>query len=175
MPVDLQVFARHDYSGSPQLANVTAVADQLLSALHQPSVIRAIEAANQPGRSSADVQQCFSSAASQLGFRSECRGLFAAYQSGLRPDYYLPLGDTGIILEVERGKTTTNNMDMLDFWKVHLCPSAHYLFLFVPKALKHNPDMRPANQHALVARRLKHFFDSPKNYTNVRALFLFGY
>ena len=24
-------------------------------------------------------------------------------------------------MEVERGKTTTNNKDFLDFWKCHLC------------------------------------------------------
>jgi len=39
----------------------------------------------------------------------------------LRPDYFLKLDDTGILLEVERGKTTINNMDLLDFWKCHLC------------------------------------------------------
>lgn len=175
MPVDLQVFARHDYVSSEEFVDVQRIAEQLLDSLREPLVAAAIDAANQPGQSSGEVQNCFGDAASRLGFRSEHRGLFASYQSGLRPDYYLALGATGIILEVERGKTTANNMDILDFWKVHLCPSAHYLFLVVPKALKHNNDMRPVNQHAIVGRRLKNFFAEPRNYTNVRALFLFGY
>ena len=29
-------------------------------------------------------------------------------------------------------------MDLLDFWKCHLCHHADYLFLMVPQALKHN-------------------------------------
>ncbi len=93
---------------------------------------------------------------------------------GLRPDYYRPLGDTGIILEVERGKTTTNNMDLLDFWKCHLCGRAHYLFLLVPQELRHNPGMNPKREFQSVARRLSRFFE-PGFHTNVRGLFLFGY
>ena len=57
------------------------------------------------------------------------------YENKLRPDYYRPLETSGILLEVERGKTTTNNMDLLDFWKCHLCRHADYLFLMVPQAL----------------------------------------
>ena len=49
----------------------------------------------------------------------------------LRPDYYCALGETGILIEVERGKT---NMDILDFWKCHICDRAEYLFLIVPQA-----------------------------------------
>ena len=48
----------------------------------------------------------------------------------------MPLADTGIILEVERGKTTINNMDLLDFWKCHICAHADYLFLMVPTELR---------------------------------------
>ena len=46
------------------------------------------------------------------------------------------VGSSGILLEVERGKTTINNMDFLDFWKCHLCEHAHYLFLLVPQELR---------------------------------------
>lgn len=42
---------------------------------------------------------------------------------------------SGIILEVERGKTLMNNMDLLDMWKCHICEHARYLFSIVPKAL----------------------------------------
>ena len=79
-----------------------------------------------------------------------------------------------MLLEVERGKTTINNMDLLDFWKCHVCPQAHYLFLLVPVALRQNPTMFPRNEFLTVCRRLSRFF-SPRTYTNVRGLCLFGY
>jgi len=94
--------------------------------------------------------------------------------SALRPDYFMPVGDTGIILEVERGKTTINNMDLLDFWKCHICTQAHYLFLLVPTALRQNLTMPARNEFVAVSKRLATFFE-PSNYTNVRGLFLFGY
>ena len=81
---------------------------------------------------------------------------------------------SGILLEVERGKTTTNNMDLLDFWKCHLCKQADYLFLMVPQALKHNDAMTPKKEYASVVKRLKTFF-APGNATNVRAVHIFGY
>lgn len=79
-------------------------------------------AANQPGRSSGEVQNVFLKQARELGFRDESKGLFKEYTSALRPDYFLPLADTGIILEVERGKTTINNLDLLDFWGPYHVP-----------------------------------------------------
>ncbi|MEZ5348122.1 MAG: hypothetical protein R2714_02825 [Microthrixaceae bacterium] len=106
--------------------------------------------------------------------RDESKGLFKTYQSALRPDYYLPISDTGIILEVERGKTTINNMDLLDFWKCHICEHADYLFLMVPSELRQNQTMSPRREYATVARRLESFF-RPDNYTNVRGLVLIGY
>ena len=86
----------------------------------------------------------------------------------------MQLDGTGILLEVERGKTTTNNMDLLDFWKCHISGNANYLFLLVPKALRHNEAMTPKKEYAAVARRLRQFF-IPGKYTNVRGLCLFGY
>jgi hypothetical protein len=92
----------------------------------------------------------------------------------LRPDYFLPLGDTGVLIEVERGKTTINNMDLLDFWKCHICAHAHYLILLVPTELRQNPTMSPRREFVTVRNRLASFFEDG-NYTNVRGLFLFGY
>lgn len=83
------------------------------------------------------------------------------------PNYFHPLGTTGILLEVERGKTTTNNMDLLDFWKCHICGVACYLFLLVSKALQHDPEMTPKRESSAVQHRLAEFFN-PSNYTNVR-------
>lgn len=160
-----------------EVQRVTDLAVRLLDHLNEPQAQLQIAAANQPGGSSALVQAVFARQAAELGFSSEKKGLFAAYKSALRPDYYLPLPEfqTGIILEVERGKTTTNNMDLLDMWKCHLCETAHHLFLLVPLALQHNPIMSPKHEFAAVTKRLATFFEPPSNYVNVRTCWVFGY
>jgi hypothetical protein len=146
----------------------------LLEHLRTPEAEARVATANQPGASSRGVQDVLTAFARELGFVDEHVGLLASYESAVRPDYFLRLGDTGILLEVERGKTTINNMDFLDYWKCHLCEHAHYLFLLVPKELRQNPEMAPRREYASVMRRLEHFF-RPRNYTNVRGLFVFGY
>jgi hypothetical protein len=75
---------------------------------------------------------------------------------------------------IERGKTTINNMDLLDFWKCRLCQAADYLFLMVPQELRQNPTIAPRKEYAFVVKRLASFFE-PGNYTNVHGLFVFGY
>ena len=77
-------------------------------------------------------------------------------------------------MEVERGKTTINNMDFLDFWKCHLCEHANYLFLVVPQELRQNAAMRPKREYNAVVKRMGSFF-TPRNHTNVRGLHIFGY
>jgi hypothetical protein len=146
----------------------------LLAHLNTPEALDLMLAANLPGMSSAQVQATFLPFATELGFTSEAKGLFLEYENKLRPDYFRPVGESGILLEVERGKTTTNNMDLLDFWKCHLCRHADYLFLMVPQALKHNPDMTPKREYNSVVKRLKTFF-MPGNITNVREVHIFGY
>lgn len=168
-------FAQTPVIGTPEHDAVVAIADSLHAHLATAEAAALILEANQPGRSSADVQNVLLDHALALGLTSESKGLFADYlSSALRPDYYLPLDDTGVILEVERGKTTINNMDLLDFWKCHICRHAHYLILLVPTQLRQNPTMSPRNEFASVSKRLSSFFEED-NYTNVRGLFLFGY
>jgi len=174
MPVLLTQFVQTPLEGGDEWRQVSALAGALLQELNSDATIQGIMLANQPGISSARVQAAFKGAAEALGFRSEARGLFSESISGLRPDYFRALDGTGILLEVERGKTTTNNMDLLDFWKCHICPHAHYLFLLVPQSLRHNPGMTPKREYETVGRRLAQFFE-PGRYTNVRGLCLFGY
>ena len=150
------------------------ISDKLLTHLNTPEALKLMLAANLPGLSSAQVQATFLPFAIDLGFTSEAKGLFLEYKNQLRPDYYRSVEDSGILLEVERGKTTTNNMDLLDFWKCHLCTHAHYLFLMVPQALKHNDTMTPKKEYNSVVKRLETFF-LPGNETNVRAVHIFGY
>lgn len=175
IPIEMRSFHVESIANSSELGEVDSIARRLLAHLNSPEALRSISTANRPGASSREIQNVFGEFAHTLGFMDESRGLFDSYEtSALRPDYFLRLKDTGILLEVERGKTTINNMDLLDFWKCHLCTHAHYLFLVVPRALRQNPTMSPRNEFASVAKRLGTFF-KPRNRTNVRGLFLYGY
>lgn len=158
-----------------ELNEVINCVDTLLSCLNEDDILDRINKANQPGTSSAEVQAVFIEQAKKLGFSSEKTGLFSKYKtSGLRPDYFKKMGETGILFEVERGKTIHNNMDMLDLWKCHICEEADYLFLLVPKALKQNAVGKPQNTFRTVCNRLEAFFIKG-NYVNVKAVFIFGY
>ena len=174
MQVELKKFVLSEISGTPTYTRVVSIADRLHAHLNEPESLARIQEVNQPGNSSSLVQDTFLKYAEQLGFYSEKKGLFKESGLALRPDYFCPVGDTGILLEVERGKTTINNMDLLDFWKCHLCGVANHLFLMVPLALRQNPRMRPRNEFTTVSRRLSQFFESGKG-TNVHSLCLFGY
>ena len=90
------------------------------------------------------------------------------------PTTSFPLEGTGILFEVERGKTLINNMDLLDLWKCHICREASILFLFVPRVLRQNEDDAGRRVYTAVVNRLGTFFESG-NETNVRAAFIFGY
>ena len=176
MAIAYEEFIQDHVASLDELATVRAIAHQLRLHLDTAEVRVRIQQAHQPGVSSQVIQATFLDYARELGFHSESRGLFAEYRTpGLRPDYYMPVGTTGILLEVERGKTLTNNMDLLDFWKCHLCIHANYLFLLIPSGVGEDevPHLRGA--FGTVSKRLSSFFDIPRNYTNVWGLFLFGY
>ena len=131
--------------------------------------------ANSPGNSSIKIQNVFLKKAIELGFQSEKKNLFQSIPtSNLRPDYYCSVRNSGILIEVERGKTIMNNMDMLDMWKCHLCNVANHLFLFVPNKLKHNSNSKPYDCFRIVSNRMAPFYEK-NNYTNVHSLWLFGY
>ncbi|MDE0693641.1 MAG: hypothetical protein OXI55_15535 [Gammaproteobacteria bacterium] len=160
---------------SAEWREVLGLADSLVAFLQRPDIAERVKDANQPQQSSARVQAAFIEEAHRLGFVDESKGLFRRYaSSALRPDYYRPVGTTGVIMEVERGKTTINNMDLLDFWKCHICEHASYLLLMVPVELRQNPKKPPSRPFDTVAKRLASFF-MPANYTNVHGLVLLGY
>lgn len=132
--VELIQYHKKEVEKTKEFSTVTSIAEKILSALNNPTTFEQICLANIPKASSGSVQNCILAVAQELGFQDEAKGLFSTYENKLlRPDYYLKLGpSTGILLEVERGKTTINNMDLLDFWKCHICNHANYLFLMVP-------------------------------------------
>jgi hypothetical protein len=163
----VQDTVRDDPKHAADLTRVRHVASRLLAYLETPALRATLE---KKITRSQDVQSALLPGATDLGFVNEHKGLFGSCKTpGLRPDYFLPVNDTGILLEVEWGKTVKNNMDLLDFWKCHLCEKAHYLFLCVPKDHAHTP-----KAYQYVHKRLSEFF-KPGKTTNVRGLFLFGY
>jgi hypothetical protein len=175
MPVLMTAYVQEAFVDTAEYAQVRAVAERLLDHLNTEAAQALLLGANMPGLSSAVVQASFGGFARDVGFVDESKGLFASYENkALRPDYFLALEGTGILLEVERGKTTINNMDLLDFWKCHLCEPANYLFLMVPQELRQNPTMRPKREYNYVVKRMASFFVA-RNYTNVRGLHVFGY
>ncbi|NRD66226.1 hypothetical protein HRD49_31165 [Corallococcus exiguus] len=150
------------------------MAAQLNALMEAVDVCAAIAKVHKLGGKSQDIQEILRPDLEALGFQSEKAGLFSQLKvSGLRPDFYRRLGRTGIIAEVERGKTIHNNMDLLDLWKCHICAEADFLFLIVPEA-RHSEDGKSIKAYEKARDRLATFF-KPANYVNVDAVFLFGY
>lgn len=154
-------------------AEACMIAEKLFSKLSTPESRKRFREAQALGSHSVKVQHVVWQSARELGFASEKKGLFSKYEtSALRPDMYKPLSTSGILLEVERGKTLKNNMDLLDLWKTHICTSAHYLFLFVPHFNARSGGRESV--YPAVVKRLRSFYDE-NNLTNVHATFIFGY
>lgn len=175
MTVLQETYVQEAYADSAEFTEVVRVRDSLLDFLNTPDALAEIEMVNRPKVSSAKIQAVLLEFARELGFQSESKGLFAHYPTpGLRPDYFLPMNHSGILLEVERGKSTINNMDFLDLWKCHICPVADYLFLLVPQSLVQNDKNVPRKEYVTVCKRMSSFFIQG-NYTNVRGISIFGY
>lgn len=172
--IDYKIFNQEPSFNLPDYQAVCKIARSLHEKLSNSEIQKKLTQANQPNSHSKYVQAVILPLATDLGFVSEKKGLFTNHPTkGLRPDYFLKAGNSGILLEVERGKTTQNNMDLLDFWKCHICSEASYLFLIVPSRLKQSKD-RESKPYNLVKKRIQPFFE-PENYTNVLAVFLYGY
>ncbi len=164
--VELVSFVQSPYLASEQWHAVETVAKNLLEQLNAAQTLVKIAEANRPGASSAEVQATLRASRGVAGFPDRAEGSLAGSILRAASGRFLSsIGDTGILLEVERGKTTTNNMDLLDFWKCHISKHAAYLFLLVPKALQHNAAMTLKREFASVQRRLPS--SSNRTYTNV--------
>lgn len=175
MSIERQDFVLQSYLKTKEWARVKKIADEFQKQLNKPRLLAELKSRNVPGASSRAIQDLFKKEAEKLGFKHEAEKLFhAEYALALRPDYYKALGKTGILLEVERGKSIDNNMDLLDFWKTHICPEAHYLFLLVPVELKQSSSASTKKVFQSVKKRLEPFFET-RNQTNVRGTCLFGY
>lgn len=93
-----------------------------------------------------------------------------------RPDFFFRLSQgRGILAEVERGGTTTNNHDLKDLWKAHIAPDAHHLFLMVPHANWARDGRARERPFIRVSRRLAAFFGDRRREVDVLSLHVFGY
>jgi hypothetical protein len=112
-----------------------------------------------------------------LGFREEVvLTPSEGFVTHTRPDFVYALGPgRGIIAEVERGGTTTNNHDLKDLWKTHIAPDAQHLFLIVPNANWNEAGTAREHPYARVLVRLGSFFGDPRREIDVVSLHVFGY
>ena len=173
--VNFHVFSRVDLTSTPELREVSKLANQVLSVLDNKSVSNAIHEAHVFGASSHSIQKAILPQMLELGFTSEKKQLFSEYKvGGLRPDYYKPLAKGGILFEVERGKTIANNMDLLDVWKTHICKEANHLFLLVPN-IRVSKNQNEAKIFPSVKNRIETFFNENISAIDVDSVHLFGY
>ncbi|MGB6827974.1 MAG: hypothetical protein WBE41_08035, partial [Terracidiphilus sp.] len=97
---------------------VSKIAEELKAHMDTKSFRSKLELVHKVNGKSQAVQLLLKGKLSKLGFSSEKKGLFKKYGvPSLCPDFHLGIGGSGILVEVERGKTTANNMDFLDVWK----------------------------------------------------------
>jgi hypothetical protein len=112
----------------------------------------------------------------ELGFDEEKRFDDVALAARPRPDFVFRLADgRGILAEVERGGTTTNNHDLKDFWKTHIASDAQHLFLIVPHSNWKQSGAAREKPFKAVARRLAAFFGDPRREVDVVSVHIFGY
>lgn len=174
-------YTRHVWADvAASLTGELEVVDGLARRLHShvESTMDEITRLHVHGASSAVVQRHFSKLLKEdLGFSEE---VVLTPQAGLvthaRPDFYFDLGvGRGILAEVERGGTVTNNHDLKDLWKAHVAPDAHHLFLIVPMNNWRADGTPREKPYQLVARRLGAFFGDARREIDVTSVHVFGY
>lgn len=98
------------------------------------------------------------------------------FVSRARPDWYFDLGGgRGVLAEVERGGTVTNNHDLKDLWKAHMAEEAHHLFLVVPVSNVNRAGTARERPYVRVKSRIGAFFGTPRREVDVLSAHIFGY
>jgi hypothetical protein len=93
-----------------------------------------------------------------------------------RPDFYRQVSPgRGILAEVERGGTITNNHDLKDLWKCHIALDAQHLFLIVPVANWSESGRAREKPFLRVSQRLGAFFGDARREVDVVSAHVFGY
>lgn len=161
-----------DAERAAEVPEVHALGTSLRDEISGAGIAASLAAIPQIGGTSHAVDAILTPLASRLGFESQRKDLFAAYPTRLRPDWYRPLRASGILLEVERGKALTNNMDLLDLWKCHICREAHHLFLVVPFVVKRSYGVEAVYKRVVTRMRT---FVEPANKVNVATIAVLAY
>ena len=178
MEIRHQRFARSALTSAEaaELERVDALASQLTT--HLETSTSEIDLVHIHRAPSSAVQSIVSTLLREhLGFREE---VVLAPSEGFithaRPDFIDALGPgRGIIAEVERGGTTTNDHDLEDLWKTHIANDAQHLFLVVPNANWNEAGAAREHPYARVLVRLGSFFGDPRREIDVVSLHVFGY
>lgn len=165
-----------DPDEAAELRRVDRLATDLLSHLE----LRAsdIDRVHVHGARSSSVQEVVAELlCGVLNFRQEVK---LTPQDGFvtqaRPDFYFGLSaGRGILAEVERGGTVTNNHDLKDLWKTHIAVDAQHLFLVVPVANWSHDGRAREKPFVRVAQRLGAFFGDPRREVDVTSVHIFGY
>jgi hypothetical protein len=111
MGIKVSKFVKKKINKS-ELKEIFKISNIIEEYLNQKEVNKRIQNSNIKGTDSQVIQKIIEEIAVPLGFKDEKQGLFKKYKdSGLRPDFYKKIGKNGILMEVERGKTTTNNVE----------------------------------------------------------------
>ena len=175
MDIKYEILIKDNIQNDNDFLEVKKIADELYAYINRPDISQKIKNKHIINAKSREIQEIFLEKMNELGFSSEKKGLFKKYRTNaLRPDYYKKIGQNkGIIMEVERGKTISNNMDMLDIWKCHICEEANYLFLIVPQIRQTKKGTNDIIYNKVI-NRLNSFFEK-NNYINIDAIVVFGY
>ena len=178
MGVRHQRFVRSDVdaSASAELARVDELAEQLAAHLDESG--HGIDIAHVHRAPSKDIQDIVAGLLQdRLGFRQEIvLTPVEGFVTHARPDFVYTLGPgRGVIAEVERGGTTTNNHDLKDLWKAHIAPDVQHLFLVVPNANWNEAGTAREHPYARVLTRLSSFFGDPRREVDVVSVHVFGY
>lgn len=176
--VEYERFARSELTPAElaELDRVDELASQLVA--HLGATSGEIDAVHIHGAGSGKIQSIVSMLLTErLGFGEE---VVLTPQDGLithaRPDFFYRLDDgRGILAEVERGGTTTNNHDLKDIWKAHISPDSQHLFLVVPNANWNEAGLARERPFKRVVTRLGAFFGDPRREIDVVSLHIFGY
>ena len=173
--INSEILLKNNITEREDFQKSKLIFEDLIDHMKMPEVQSRLEDTHKLNALSSQIQEIILNKAMELGFKSEKTGLFENYPvKQLRPDYFLDLKNKkGITMEVERGKTIANNMDLLDLWKCHICENANYLFLIVPN-IRQTAKGGKNIIFETVKRRITTFFNKV-NYTNVDGVFIIGY
>ena len=176
MQIRRKNFLQIGYKKTEEWEQVKNISNKFYDHFKDKKTQNYLMAQNIPGAKSQQIEKIITPFAESIGFSSQKHNLFIKYKvKKLVPDYYRKVSNTGIIIEVERGQTTQNNSALKDFWKVHICEEADYLFLFVPNILRQNNKGKvQGNPFNETVNRLSTFYEE-QNHTNVGGVIIFGY